>query len=104
MEDLIDISVGLGELGNQAEVAIYMRNEILQSLIDLALGIAALDLDVFSVHIELSIRDGLLQVIGSGQFILSSLVLLITDDVLHGLWQLRHVALLHIFADLHGAL
>ena len=80
-----------------------MSNQILQRLVNLALCIAALDLDVFAVHIEFSTRDSLLQVFGSGELVLSGLVLLVTDDVLHGLGQLRHVALFHVLADLHGA-
>ena len=79
-----------------------MSNQILQRLVNLALCIAALDLDVFAVHIEFSTRDSLLQVFGSGELVLSGLVLLVTDNILHRLRQLADIALFHILTNLHS--
>ena len=78
-----------------------MRNQILQRLIQLVLGIPALDLDMLTIHIELRIDDGLLQILLSGCLILGRFILMIPDDVLYGLRKLRHVALLHILSYLH---
>ena len=96
-----DICIRIGILGNEAEFAINMRYQILQCLVQLTLGIATLNLDMLSVHIELSTDDCLLQIFLCRGLILGSLILMIADDVLYGFRKLRHITLLHIFTHLH---
>ena len=79
-----------------------MRHQILQRLINAGLCVTALYLNMLTVHIEGCIHNGFLQILHSGQLIPASFILLVTDDVLHGLRKLGDVPLLHELADLHG--
>lgn len=81
-----------------------MGHEVFQRLIDFALGIAAPEVELFTVGKEASLDNGAAQLVHGRCFVLACLVLLVADDVLHGLGQLGDVALHHILADLHGAL
>ena len=102
LKDLINICISISKLCDQSEVTVYMRNQIFQCLVNLALCIAALDLDMFAVHIKLCINNSFFQILCSSNFILSGLILLITDDILYGFRKLRHIPLFHVFTDLHG--
>ena len=59
---------------------------------------------MLTVYIEGSIYNRFLQILHSGQLIPASFILLVTDNVLHGLRKLGDVPLLHELTDLHGAL
>ena len=78
MKNSINICISLRKLSNQAQFTVDVGDQIFQCLINLALGIATLDFDMLAVHIELSARNGFLQVIGSGKLILSGLILLVS--------------------------
>ena len=80
-----------------------MRHQILQRLINAGLCVTALYLNMLTVHIEGCIHNGFLQILHSGQLIPASFILLVTDDVLHGLRKLGDVSLLHELADFHSA-
>ena len=99
-----------------------MGNQIFKRLIDDAAGTGLLDLQVallrvgfgdghvaranidgLAINIEPACGDGLRQEGGSVFLVIRSLVLLITDDVLHRLGQLADVPALYILADLHRA-
>ena len=79
-----------------------MGDEILQCLIDLVLGIAGFQQQMFSVHIELGCFDGLDELCFCLRFVLPCLFLMASDDGLHGLGELRHVFLLDVLLHLHG--
>ena len=104
IQDLNDICIRLSILLNQAKLTVDMSDQILQRLINAGLRITALDFNVLTVHIEGRTRDSFFQIFHSGQFISASLVLLVADDVLHGLRKLGDIALLHEFTDLHCTL
>ena len=81
-----------------------MGHEVFQRLIDFALGITAPEVELFTVGKKCAFDNGAAQLVHGACFVLAGLVLLVADDVLHGLGQLGDVALHHILANLHGAL
>ena len=96
-----DIRIRLCVLTDEVQLSVYMGHKIFQGLVKFAFGIAALDLDMLSIHIELGCFDCFLQFLGGGQFKFSCLLLVVTDNVLHGFRKLCHITLFHIFTDLH---
>ena len=122
VENREDIFIGFRKVGNQAQIAVYMGNQIFQRLIDDAAGFGLLELQValvgirlgnrdiagtdfkgFTIHIESTCCNGLRQESSGSPLIVGGFILLIADNVLHGFGQLADVASLHIFANLHGA-
>ena len=80
-----------------------MGNQIVQCLVNAGFGITAANFDVFAIHIVSRIDNGLLQILHSRLLITGGLILLVTDNILYGLGQLRHIPLLHKLANLHCA-
>ena len=101
-QNLDNVRIRLCILLDQAKLTVDVRHQILQSLINAGLCVTALYLNMLTVHIEGCIHNGFLQILHSGQLIPASFILLVTDDVLHGLRKLGDVPLLHELADLHG--
>ena len=116
------IIIGFRELRDQPQIAVDMRNQIFQRLVDDAAGaglldlqvallcvglgnghVAGADIDGLTIHIEPACSDGLRQEGGCAHLIIRGLILLIADDVLHRFGQLTDVAALYILADLHRA-
>ena len=97
-----DIGVGLRMPGNQAQLAVHMGNQVLQRLVNFALGVPALEGELLAIRKERALNNRPAQVLQRGGFILAGFLLLVADDVLYGFGKLHDIALLHIFANFHG--
>ena len=71
-------------------------------MVDLGLCIAGLGHQKLAGGVDLGRSDGLAKLLGGGCLQSGGLLLLVADDVLDGLGERCHIALLHILADLHG--
>ena len=79
-----------------------MGHQIFQSLLNLTLGISALEFDMFTVHIELCGFNGFYQIFHRSLLILGSFFLLVTDNILNRFRKLVDITLFDILTNLHG--